>query len=137
MKTEKTDNIYFDSVAFGISKLPKGISLKELKTYLNSIGWIEKYYNHDYFHLWFFKNFYHRDLFPIFNYGNQLSIGTALNDVKHYTDNKCILTSEALEIYLDIKKIEQVRKDTKKANRLAIAAIIISILLGLIQIITN
>lgn len=137
MKTEKTDNIYFDSVSFGISKMPIGISLDELKEHLRKIGWEEEYFTNEYFHLWFFTNFYIKDLFPIFKYGNQLSINSALNDVKHYQSKKCILTSEALEIYLDIKKIEQVRKDTKRANRLAIIAIIISILLGIIQIVIN
>lgn len=132
----KTDNLYIDALKFGSTRMQTGLTFKELHYYLTKrLGWeIQERYM-TYFRLWFLTNFYNADVSINLKYGTPGQMMGAIRGIIEYDDIICLMTAEAYETLLDFEKLQQAKKDAKKAHCLSLWAIGISILLGLIQII--
>lgn len=132
----KTDNLYIDALKFGSTRMQTGLTFKELHHHLTvSLDWkIQENYM-DYFRLWFLTNFYNADVSITLKYGTPSTMINAIRGIHNYDNIPCVMTAEAYETLLDFEKLQQAKKDAKKAHSLSLWAISISIVLGLIQII--
>jgi hypothetical protein len=132
---KKTDNIYIDSLRFGVSKMDTRISYTELTEHLQQIDWKIETNFEDYFKYWFYTNFYNKEPFQMFRTGNFNQTTSILSEINVYEKRKCLITANAFETLQDFEKLKQAKIDTKKAHNLSMAAITISALLALIQIV--
>jgi hypothetical protein len=112
-----------------------GLTFKELHHHLTIVlGWeIQERYM-SYFRLWFLINFYNPDVSINLKHGSPVDMLGAIRGIHAYDDISCVMTAEAYETLLDFEKLQQAKKDSKKAHDLSLWAIGISIVLGLIQI---
>lgn len=132
---QSTGDIYMDALKFGITKMQSGISFKELITHLtNCMGWKFEDEYLKYFRLWFHTNFYNDQVYPYMKSGNATEAGNIIRNLHGYDAYKCVINSDAYETYLDYQKLQQARKDAKKAHDLALWAIWISVAFGVLQI---
>lgn len=133
---ENTNNIYIDALKFGVTKMQEGVSFNELTNHLKScMGWKFEPKYLEYFRIWFHENFYNSDISVTFNYGTESAKLSVIRQLHTLDEMKMVMTAEAYEILLDYEKLQQTRESSKKAHQLAMRAIYISIVLGLIQII--
>jgi hypothetical protein len=131
---KKTDNIYIDSLTFGVSKMDTGISYIELKEHLQQIGWKFENDFEDYFKYWFYSNFYCKEPFQLLRIGNYNEASSILSNINRYENRKCLITANAFKTFQDFEKLKQAKIDTKKAHNLSMWAIGISGGFALIQI---
>jgi hypothetical protein len=133
---EKTNNIYIDALKFGLTKMQTGLSFNKLLNHLrNCMGYTFEPTYLEYFRVWFHHSFYNTDISVGFKYGTEAHILSVTRQLPNLDDHKLIMTAESYETLLDYEKLQQTRESSKKAHYLGIAAIIISVLLGIVQII--
>lgn len=126
-------NIYIHSLEFGKDKLPDGLTYTELLNHLDKLGQKPIGQSEHYFHIWFYKNFWVQDMTHLLhNSPNPLM--EQFSNLIQYDNKKAIITADAYFEYQEYLTLQQTRKDAKDARNIAIAAIIISIVIGLIQI---
>ncbi len=93
---EKTNNLYIDALKYGINKMQKGLTFDELHKHLTEeLKWkFEKDFL-DYFRLWFYRNFYNRDISLNLIHGTEAAIKSAVSQISAYDQIKCLITAEA------------------------------------------
>lgn len=133
----KNDNLYIEALKEGRNNMKDGISFDELIKHLQSKGFEFSSGYLDYFRFWFYTNFYHLVITPHLKLSTPQSI-TILHEATVSNPNvdneKCIITGEAYENLIDFENLQEARKSSKQANKLATWAIIISIILGVISV---
>lgn len=127
--TEK--NIYI--LTFEYSQDKDGISYTDLLSYLDSIKQKPSGQFEHYFHIWFYKNFWVKDMTHLLHNSTN-SMMEDISNLIQYDNKKAIMTGDAYFEYQEYQTLLQTRKDAKYARTVAIIAIIISIVIGLIQI---
>lgn len=126
-------NIYILSYEYGAKHMENGIKYSELIQHLESLQKKPKGEFEKYFHIWFYKNFWVPDITFLLN--NAMNTNVQTQDyIKNFDIHRGILTADAYSEYLEYLTLQQARSDSRKANIIAISAIIISIVLAGIQI---
>ncbi|HEX7414574.1 MAG TPA: hypothetical protein VF411_11070, partial [Bacteroidia bacterium] len=118
----------------GRNNMKDGISFNELIKHLGSKGFQFNAHYLDYFHIWFYTNFYHPSVTPHLK-SYTFATTEVLRKNQERDNDTCIITGEAYENLIDFENLQEARKSSKQANKLATWAIVISIVLALIQII--
>jgi hypothetical protein len=132
---KKTDNIYIDALKFGLTKMQTGLSFNELVNHLKScMGYVFEPKYLEYFRIWFHQSFYNPDITIGLKYGTEAGIRNLTGQLPNLDEHKLIMTAESYEILLDYEKLQQARESSIKAHNMGITAIVISVLLGVIQI---
>lgn len=130
-------NIYITALKIGADHMETGISYNSLEKKLNEKGIVIESEFLKYFKLWFYSNFFTPDTFFQLKSGNPdqaLMIHNAILR-SDYDNVNAVICSDAYETLIDYQKIEAARTSAKKANSLALLAVIISGFMALVQII--
>jgi hypothetical protein len=113
-----------------------GVSFTEMTAHLkDTLGYEFESKYLEYFRVWFHQSFYNTDISIAFKHGTESGILNVTRQLNHQDSMLMIMTADSYEILLDYEKLQQTRESSKKAHRLGITAIWISVLLGLIQIV--
>lgn len=113
-----------------------GVSFNELISHLKDcMGYTFEPKYLEYFRVWFHNSFYNTDITVGFKHGTEAHILSVTRQLASLDDMKLIMTADSYEILLDYEKLQQTRESSKKAHYLGIAAIVISVALGIIQIV--
>lgn len=133
---EKTENIYIDALKFGMTKMQTGITFNKLINHLtNSMGWTIEGEFLKYFRFWFHTNFFNPENHLRIKNGIDANSQSLIDSLHAFDDYSFCMTSNAYEFLMDYEKLQQTRQDSRKAHKLALWAIGISIAVGLSQII--
>lgn len=132
--TRNDSNIYNDALKYGVQHMSDGISLDELKTHLQALGYKIEGRHGDYFNYWFFSNFFYETAYTNIKNGNPANAQAIIKDSQHWNLIKCAITAEAYETHIDFEKLREARTSAIRAQKLSYIAIWISAGLAFIQI---
>ncbi len=130
--SHSTKNIYIDALKFAVNKMQTGVSFNETRNFLISSGWEIEGEFEQYFRFWFAMNFHYPD-FELAKIEGQ-KMWELIKKLDIYDDKKLIMTAAAYEMVLDYEKLQQTRNSANTAKRIAIASILITLILAVIQI---
>ena len=131
------ENIYTIALKYGADNLNNGITYNNLLSHLKSKG---KSLDKDiqrYFHVWFYENFYVDAIYPKIKDFRWTSGDLGENVLAVHDDKKAILTGNSHQMYLDYQELRFAYKSSKQATWIAIWAIIVTIVIGILQIIVS
>ena len=133
-RMQNISNIYIDALSLGSKNMSNGISFNDLKDRLCSKGYtiegeFEKYFEH-----WFFSNFFHKSATWEVKKFETGSTRILSHNLSQYHKDKCMLTGEAFMNYIEYIELIEARLSSRRAHFAAIAAIIISIILGILNL---
>jgi hypothetical protein len=137
------DNIYIRSLEIGHENIEKGISYFKIKEMLTSEGFEFNSNFEEYYINWFFENFYEHSQFPYYH-GTRFSDNyRKLKDIGDFAKNQaCILSAKAFMDYMDYIELSEARSSSNQANKnainaikLTITALIVTIILGIVELI--
>jgi hypothetical protein len=116
-----------------ISAGDHGITFNEMIAYLKEIGKDPKADFFDYYKVWFFRTFFIPRIHPSVDQSFEFHASTP-GYLDQQMNLKAVLSAEASFDYMEYLELKEARESSKQAKQIAIAAIIISIILALIQI---
>lgn len=123
-------NIYIAALEYGEERLEEGVTFKELIKYLESSHKIEGALLQS-FRIWFFQNFYNERTFPGYSIILQTT-KSSKNSYREYGNEirydgiKCHLMTNGHFQYLEWVELNEARLSAKRAQCIAVFAIIIS-----------
>ena len=128
-------NIYIAALEIGEINIEKGISFNELKLKLQNRGF---HFNKEFelsFLLWYYENFYVEKITEYMSNDGARRAFYHGSKYNNYKDSKGIVTGQAMMNLLEYQELKEARDSSKKAHKIAIAAIIISGVFALASII--
>jgi hypothetical protein len=121
-------NIYIISLEFGVRHLDKGISYNQLIEHLKTMDISLQTQHEKYFHVWFYKTFYHHQISNSLRTSN--SFYNDPDQLKPYDLEKAVLTHEGFQSYYDFVELREARESARSAQNTATRAIWISAILA-------
>lgn len=128
-------NLYIDALRYA-EKYGNNLSVSYDETieYLRNKGHVIDGDFEEYFLLWFFENFYEKYASSTLKNGNTNQVNNLVLHLRVFQAKKFPMTATGYSTLQEYYKLEQARKDAKQANRIAISALIITVLFGIIQL---
>lgn len=129
------NNIYIKSLEFGVQNMKDGVSYLEMLEYLSICNLQPDNLFENYYANWFFENFFIESLHR-YTSEHGYKFAFRKEELDKYKQEKAILTGNAYQNYIDYLELKEARKSSKKAFNTAIAAIILTFISVIFQIIT-
>ena len=131
------NNIYTESLKFGIDNIQTGVTYNELINHLKSLNKPFQPEFQRYLHIWFYENFYVDVIYQKIKDFNWGSGDLNENNLSKYDNEKGIIIGSAHQTYLDHQELKFAYKAAKKATESANIAIWVTAIVGLIQIVIS
>ena len=128
-------NIYIETLSFANSRTDtEGITYNQTVEYLKSKGYNMDADFEEYFLLWFYENFYEKYAYSTLRNGNPNQINNLVDHLRIFQDKKVKMNASGFSTLQDFYKLERAQKDASKANIVSVTALIVTVLVGLVQI---
>jgi hypothetical protein len=129
------DNIFIQSLEFGITKIDTGTSYVEFQEFLKKVQpTMQQDFKH-YMHVWFYENFYVKAIYDQVKDLRFTSGTFSDNNLKNFDNQPAIITADAYQKYVDYQELKVAYHSSKDASRLATIAILITAIIGILQIV--
>jgi hypothetical protein len=128
-------NIYIDALKYAEENgINMAVSYNDTVNHLEKKGYFFEGDFEEYFLLWFFENFYEKYANSTIKNGTTQQVNNLISHLRNYQEHKFTMTAKGYSTLQEFYKLEQARRDAKWANRVAISALVITLLVGIIQI---
>jgi hypothetical protein len=84
--------------------------------------------------IWFFENFYEKYAYSALRNGTTREVHNLISHLRSKQNYKFQMTASGFSTLQDYHKLERARKDAKQANLVALSALVVTIIVGIIQI---
>ena len=132
------ENIYTIALKYGVANLNTGVTYNQLIAHFKSKNIILNNDLQIYFHLWFYENFYvdNSVYYRVKDFVWQ-NAEQSESFLSPHDNSKALIMGHAHQTFQDYQELRFAYKSSKEATRLATIAIVVTIIVGIAQIIVS